>query len=314
MSWHYSQAMVGAFSGESSSVGELSARSNMTSMPGACSARGKTTDVSSPSRFGTMCEPSTVALGLALWMSSLGASRARTLARREEVRESLARGQDYGLKWRASLARWDRATSSWRTPQCSLLEGLDVFSETWPRWGMMRSGECWGRAMPVLRTCGKESGYWPTPVKKDAEINPSIESWRESFLAKAAQGINKQFPLNIAVQVLESPGISAAKLLAQWPTPTVSDGMGGAGRTPKRKGGDNLRTAVRFPTPTVQDSANNGGAAQMERNTKPLKAVVGGSLNPLWVEWLMGWPLGWTDCGASAMDKFRQWCGWHGKL
>ncbi len=24
-----------------------------------------------------------------------------------------------------------------------------------------------------------------------------------------------------------------------------------------------------------------------------------GSLNPEWVEWLMGFPIGWTDCGPS---------------
>ena len=39
---------------------------------------------------------------------------------------------------------------------------------------------------------------------------------------------------------------------------------------------------------------------------------VGGKLNPTWVEWLMGWPLGWTDCDASATDKFRQWLRSHG--
>jgi hypothetical protein len=37
-------------------------------------------------------------------------------------------------------------------------------------------------------------------------------------------------------------------------------------------------------------------------------------LNPTWVEWLMGWPLGWTDCAPLAMDKFRQWCASHGKI
>jgi hypothetical protein len=30
---------------------------------------------------------------------------------------------------------------------------------------------------------------------------------------------------------------------------------------------------------------------------------VGGSLNPMWVEWLMGWPLGWTDLKPLAMDR-----------
>jgi DNA (cytosine-5)-methyltransferase 1 len=32
-----------------------------------------------------------------------------------------------------------------------------------------------------------------------------------------------------------------------------------------------------------------------------------GPLNPEWVEWLMGWPLGWTDLKPLAMDKFREW-------
>tara|TARA_R110002051_G_scaffold325312_2_gene427021 strand:+ start:4239 stop:4547 length:309 start_codon:yes stop_codon:yes gene_type:complete len=50
-----------------------------------------------------------------------------------------------------------------------------------------------------------------------------------------------------------------------------------------------------FPTPTSQDAANNGGPSQHERNSLPLNAVAGGSLNPAWVEWLMGYPEGWTD-------------------
>jgi hypothetical protein len=29
------------------------------------------------------------------------------------------------------------------------------------------------------------------------------------------------------------------------------------------------------------------------------------TLNPLFVEWLMGWPIGWTDCGSAATGLFR---------
>jgi len=31
----------------------------------------------------------------------------------------------------------------------------------------------------------------------------------------------------------------------------------------------------------------------------PYRTQVSGVLNPEWVEWLMGFPAGWTDCGDS---------------
>ena len=92
-----------------------------------------------------------------------------------------------------------------------------------------------------------------------------------------------------------------------WPTPTKSDATSGPGQAAS------LRTVLRmFPTPTVNDSKNNNPPSQALRNTPPLNVVVGGSMNPMWVEWLMGWPIGWTDLHVSAMDRFRQWCASHG--
>ena len=41
-------------------------------------------------------------------------------------------------------------------------------------------------------------------------------------------------------------------------------------------------------------------------------SFVGGELNPTWVEWLMGWPLGWTDLKPLATDRFRSWLQQHG--
>lgn len=40
--------------------------------------------------------------------------------------------------------------------------------------------------------------------------------------------------------------------------------------------------------------------------------VPGGKLNPDWVEWLMGWPLGWTALQPLEMGKFRRWLDLHG--
>lgn len=50
-----------------------------------------------------------------------------------------------------------------------------------------------------------------------------------------------------------------------------------------------------FPTPTTQDGKNNGSISQKHRNTVPINAIVEGLLNPDWEEWLMGYPVGWTD-------------------
>ncbi len=41
--------------------------------------------------------------------------------------------------------------------------------------------------------------------------------------------------------------------------------------------------------------------------------ATGGHLNPTWVEWLMGWPVGWTDLKPLETDKFPQWRHSHGK-
>lgn len=39
-----------------------------------------------------------------------------------------------------------------------------------------------------------------------------------------------------------------------------------------------------------------------------------GKVNPEWAEWLMGWPMGWTDdLQELGMDKFQQWLDLHGR-
>lgn len=110
-----------------------------------------------------------------------------------------------------------------------------------------------------------------------------------------------------------------------WPTPLASDGEKAATdslarlvETGHRRGRldgltrEGKAITVTYPTPTTQDAANNGGASQHNRNSKPLNAVVGGKLNPTWVAWLMGWPIGWTDLEPLEMDRWLQWCHSHG--
>jgi hypothetical protein len=92
-------------------------------------------------------------------------------------------------------------------------------------------------------------------------------------------------------------------LFAQlYPTPTVHGDYNRKGMS--ANSGDGLATFVKnlYPTPTVNDSKNNAPPSQHVENgrhTNPLNVVAGGALNPVWVEWLMGFPLGWTEAGGS---------------
>jgi hypothetical protein len=98
-----------------------------------------------------------------------------------------------------------------------------------------------------------------------------------------------------------------------WPTPRASENdqgrkadamMDGISSWKSQGRGATLTTAVkRWTTPTAHNAKEGGFPAEYERNTPTLAAQAGGSLNPTWVEWLMGWPLGWTDLRPLATDK-----------
>ena len=91
-----------------------------------------------------------------------------------------------------------------------------------------------------------------------------------------------------------------------WPTLTVCGNYNRKGLS--KTSGDGLATAVKkWPTPTVHNAKEINAPSERNRNTPTLAAQVGGTLNPTWVEWLIGWPLGWTDLKPLATDKFQQW-------
>jgi DNA (cytosine-5)-methyltransferase 1 len=61
-----------------------------------------------------------------------------------------------------------------------------------------------------------------------------------------------------------------------------------------------------WPTPTANEDAAgtpNGNMQKMLGNHPAVRGTTpaewsAGQLNPTWVEWLMGLPLGWTDLGS----------------
>ena len=113
-----------------------------------------------------------------------------------------------------------------------------------------------------------------------------------------------------------------------WPTPTCADAFTDKLKSSQQQEGSmhsvNLSQAVKmFPTPTATDykgaymkesMVSSGGIdrAGLLRNVGHMddpnyNASVGGQLNPDWVEWLMGWPIGWTSMERLHPDRFLAW-------
>jgi hypothetical protein len=247
-------------------------------MPQVFSWPDRMTGFSRLSRFGMTCELLTGDHGAGLLTWFLAGFPARTSARRERARESTGSEADCGRRWGESLARWDRDSCSWRTHQFSLLGGLELFSETWPRWGMMRGGACWGLSMPVRRISGSGSGLWPTPRASENDQGSGADAMMEGVSSWKAQGRGATLTTAVKQQM--------------WPTPMASEG---------RQGFQNRNNGKKGTQESLTTVIQRGRAQES-----------GGALNPTWVEWLMGWPLGWTDLRPLGMDRFQRWRCSHG--
>jgi hypothetical protein len=251
-------------------------RLNLTA--GKSCSKGSGTESCQSSQSGMMSAPLTELRGEEKSMSSAEDSRAQTLAQQEREPESPANEADCGQRCPESLAKYDLNTHSWRTHQCLLFEDLGECLETFPRWGLMRGGELWERTMPVLLTSVTESGSWPTPRVLGQESY-------ETRSARKGHSVAMSY-LESAVEYYEKTG--ARKVM--FPTPQANEDAAG--------------------TP-------NGNMQKMLWNHPDIRGTTpeewaGGTLNPTWVEWLMGWIIGFTDLKPLEMDKFQLWRHSHG--
>ena len=216
MSWHFSQVLVEEYLEENSLDGELSVPLKSNLIAGKCSCAGKTKGTCRLSRYGMTCEPLTESRGedLLTWFQVV--FLAKIYPQQERVQESMESEADFGLSLRESFAMYDRNSHSWKTPQCSFLEGLGEYSETWPKWGIMRNGVCWEQTMLEHRTGAKESGLLlPTPT-----VNGNYN--RKGSSMKAGDGLAtvvRYWPMHC----LPGNGGSNGKKKLNYPTPTASE-------------------------------------------------------------------------------------------
>jgi len=157
----------------------------------------------------------------------------------------------------------------------------------------------------ILATCGL--GYY----KPLANYDPTTQSWKMSV------GI---FPLGEqpSLPTLPPSGMTQNGALFQqpawepiteetesslWPTPTAHpDNSNLKGKFKNPTLGDAVRM---WPTPRAAMGETRNHTVYARSTDKPQNlenkvgtadpSAIGGKLNPMWVEWLMGFPPGWTD-------------------
>lgn len=181
---------------------------------------------------------------------------------------------------------------------------LGPCSMRWPRAGMMRGGRCWERETLAPPTSGSGSGSWATP---------GVGIFRSGMPARAMRDASYKQDLQDQVALVQA-----------WPTPDASvmqDGEGPATflaprEALKAKGvngngmGTPLAMAVKlesWPTPGAADHKSGTGWDHAESksagHTPQLRHIMGGLLNPAWVESLMGWPTGWTGLPPEDLGR-----------
>ena len=247
-----------------------SAQSKSMSIASKSFRRGKKTVVFHGFPSLKMSRHSTEDLGAALstwWRADF---LARTYRSPEMAPDWTASGQVCGQKWQGLLAKYDHATHSLKTAQLSLLEDLTGCCPTLPRWGLMLDGELYPQPTPALRTEENESGSlekFPTPNCFDAI--PDFADRKDNNLLDGGRH-----------------GVSLRHLVKIWPTPTTSASKGSSQNSLTRK---------------------DGRSRIGDRLDHSVMASDAGQLNPDWVEWLMGWPIGQTALKPLETGKFQEW-------
>jgi len=229
---------------------------------------------------------------------------------------------DCSMNLPESFARWDQDTLSWRTSQRCLLEGWEMFLAPWPRSGMTASGTAYRLPTLAHRISGTESSFWPTPSAQEPGMNPhrlvdkngNQPTHTNQRLYDKKTGRLCQKGLSQAVHIRAM--ISTPTTSSFWPTPTTQEiehpnaVINNKGRRVSKNGKSShsigLADAVKMiPTPTTSNAKRE--SKNRYRNSETCRENLdewvrdsedSGQLNPTWVEWLMGFPEGWTDLDA----------------
>ena len=305
----------------------------------------KMTAFSRLSRFGMMCKPLTADRGEDLLTWYRGDFLAKTYPRLEREKALPERVAVCGRTWHELSEKFDLDSCSWKIHHSLFPVELDWSSVILPRWGMTVSGQLYQHQTSERPISATGSGLWATPTTMD-KLPPKSEAALHREATVARPGRSKPANLRDQVSNMENwptprscsamaaaitpesswnqdrfPNLETMVGRRTWPTPQARDYKGSSGRSMKGEECD-LPTAVKtWPTPSANDNRDRGnlGSPAIQRRIEKGKQImlsmsvsdISGALNPLWVEWLMGWPLGWTDLKPLGTDKFHAWLEQH---
>ena len=193
----------------------------------------------------------------------------------------LLRGRD-----QATLsAKMLLATSAWASTKCFL---------TWKDKATPAGRLLFQLAPSMPRTDETGFGLWPTPRASENDQGRAADgmAWGQSSWKAQGRGATLTTAVKQSVRL--------------WPTPRSCSAM--AAENIGNRVGDkfpNLESVVErslWPTPMAADHRDRGGPSNpaIQRRAQIGKSIelsmrVDGSLNPEWVEGLMGFPPGWTE-------------------
>lgn len=151
-------------------------------------------------------------------------------------------------------------------------EDSELYSETWPKWGIVLDGHAMELPMLERHTNESECSLWPT-TSVCGNYN------RKGASATSGDG------LDTAVKKMHSVNLSQA---VNWPTPRAREGNSGS-----------------YGCASIERNADRNylDGVVIKKEEKP------GNLNADWVELLMGLPIGWTDINVAKED-IESWQGW----
>ena len=147
----------------------------------------------------------------------------------------------------------------------------------------------------------KQLKMWPTPRVSDTEggLVKKVEVKDGKFSRKNKQGVRWGVKLKDAVNHMEQEKL--------WPTPTAHNAKEGAYPAEFKRNTPSLVIEAQRRNDSGDQSAEDlPNTTSGEAGTEKVKA----NLNPDWVEWLMGYPEGYSDTEKTEKQSINEHEGW----